>query len=130
MRLLSLRDERGSAPVEFALVSVLVVALVLGVVQLALALHVRNTVQDAAAEGARWAALADNSFEDGRNRAAELISFAVGDQYAQAIELRNVAWRGRSAVEVTVRAALPLVGLLGPSQALTVTAHATREVLP
>lgn len=129
MRCLSIRDERGSAPVEFALVSVLVVTLVLGVLQLALALHVRNTVQDAAAEGARWAALADNSFEDGRNRVAELISFAVGDQYAQSIELRNVAWRGRSAVEVTVRAALPLVGLFGPSQALTVTAHATREIL-
>ena len=127
---LSMRDERGSAPVEFALVSVLVVALVLGVLQLALALHVRNTIQDAAAEGARWAALADNSFEDGRNRTAGLISFAVGDRYAQSIELRNIAWRGRSGVEITVRATLPLVGLLGPSQALTVTAHATREVLP
>src|SRR5699024_8700584 len=49
-----LNDERGSAVVEFVLVSVLVVTLLLGVLQLTLALHVRNTVVDAAGEGARY----------------------------------------------------------------------------
>ena len=52
-----LRDEEGSAVAEFSLVGVLLTALLLAVVQLALALHVRNTVLDAAAEGARYAAL-------------------------------------------------------------------------
>ncbi|MET0782884.1 MAG: TadE/TadG family type IV pilus assembly protein, partial [Leifsonia flava] len=67
------RDERGSAVVEFTLVSVLLTTLALAVVQLALALHVRNTVIDAAAEGARYAALADNTLADGEERTRMLI---------------------------------------------------------
>ncbi|MDQ2661335.1 MAG: pilus assembly protein, partial [Actinomycetota bacterium] len=50
------RDERGSAVAEFTLVGILLTVLALAVVQLALALHVRNTMLDAAAEGARYAA--------------------------------------------------------------------------
>ncbi|WP_036969499.1 TadE/TadG family type IV pilus assembly protein, partial [Promicromonospora kroppenstedtii] len=50
------RREHGSAAVEFLLVSVLVLALLLGVVQVALAVHVRSLATDAAAEGARVAA--------------------------------------------------------------------------
>ncbi|BDZ44332.1 TadE/TadG family type IV pilus assembly protein [Naasia aerilata] len=43
--------DEGSAPVEFVLVGALLTLLVLSVLQLGLALHVRNTVTDAAAEG-------------------------------------------------------------------------------
>ena len=50
-------DERGSAIVDFLLVSLLVTVLMLGVVQLALTLHVRNVLIDSAAEGARYAAV-------------------------------------------------------------------------
>ncbi|WP_414172598.1 TadE/TadG family type IV pilus assembly protein [Clavibacter tessellarius] len=46
-----MRDDRGSAPAEFVMVGALLVVLALSVVQLALALHVRTTVLDAAAEG-------------------------------------------------------------------------------
>ena len=53
------RADDGSAVVEFVLVSVLVLVLLLGVVQVALALHVRSLAIDAAAEGARVAARAD-----------------------------------------------------------------------
>lgn len=123
------RSERGSAPVEFVLVGVMIVALALGVVQLALALHVRNTLQDAASEGARWAALADNSLEAGRGRTAELIALAVGEQYASDIRVETTSWQGRAAVQVTVQATLPLIGFFGPSRALSVTGHATREVI-
>lgn len=42
--------------VDFVLVSVLLTALFLAVVQLALALHVRTTLQACAAEGARYGA--------------------------------------------------------------------------
>jgi len=109
-------------------VGVLVIALVLGVIQLALAQHVRNTLQDAASEGARWAALADNSLEAGPIRTRELITLAVGSSYAQNISVSSTSWNGRPAVAVTVTATLPLVGLLGPAQSLTVTGHASREV--
>ena len=49
--------EAGSAVVDFALISSLVVVLAVGVVQLALAMHVRNVLTDVAGEGARRAAL-------------------------------------------------------------------------
>ncbi len=122
-------SERGSAPVEFVLVSVLVVAVVLGVVQLALALHVRNTLQDAASEGARWAALADSNADRGVARTRELITLAVGDQYARDISVASVDWLGRPAVAVTVRAALPLVGLFGIPSGLEVTGHSSVEMM-
>ncbi|WP_307807351.1 TadE/TadG family type IV pilus assembly protein [Naasia sp. SYSU D00948] len=45
-------SDDGSAPAEFVMVGAVLVLLVLSVLQLGLALHVRNTVTDAAAEGA------------------------------------------------------------------------------
>ena len=42
--MLILRDERGSAPAEFAMVVGLLTILTLSVLQLGLALHIRNTV--------------------------------------------------------------------------------------
>ena len=61
-------DDRGSAVVDFALVGGLVALVFAGVLQLTLAQHVRNTLVDCAAEGARYAALADRTGRD----AAEL----------------------------------------------------------
>ena len=45
--------ERGSAVVDYVLVMVLLVPLVLGIIQLGLVLHVRNTLTAAASDGAR-----------------------------------------------------------------------------
>jgi hypothetical protein len=111
------------------LVSVLLVFLTLGVIQIALALHIRNTVADAASEGARWAALADSDLNAGRGRTAELIATAVGANYAADITARLLNWRGQPAVEVTVVTALPIIGLWGPAIPLEVSGHAAREVL-
>jgi len=125
----TLVDDTGSAPVEFVLVGVLLTFLALGVLQLALALHVRNTVLDAAAEGARFGALADNEPRDAVSRTVELITAAVGADYASDIRVRQDSWMGAPAVIVTVRATLPLVGLLGLDRALEVEGHAARETL-
>ena len=115
--------------VEFVFVSSLLLFLVLGVLQLALVLHVRNTVQDAAAEGARWAALADSSLAEGQRRTQQLIHAAVGEQYARDIEVGYDTWLGQSATVVTVRAPLPLFGLWGPPRSLEVSGHAAREIV-
>ena len=48
-----LREDRGSAVVEFALVTPLLLLVALAVLQVTLALHVRSTLTAAAAEGAR-----------------------------------------------------------------------------
>ena len=73
-----LSDETGSAPVEFVLVGLLLTVLTLGVLQLALAVYVRNVVHDAAVEGAYHGALADTEPADGAVRTTRLISAAVG----------------------------------------------------
>lgn len=121
--------EEGSAVVEFVFVSSLLLLLVLGVLQLALVLHIRNTVQDAAAEGARWAALADATLAEGHERTQSLIETAVGAQYARDIHTGYDTWLGQPATVVTVSAPLPLLGLWGPPHILEVSGHAAREVI-
>ncbi|MAT18621.1 MAG: pilus assembly protein TadE [Leifsonia sp.] len=124
-----LADDRGSAPAEFALVGALLTMLTVAVLQLGLALHVRNSVLDAAAEGARYGALADRGPAHAAERTAELITLAVGADYAREITVETGEWRGHPALTVTVRATLPLIGLLGAERALEVTGHAAIETL-
>lgn len=124
-----LRRDDGSAAVEFVLVGVLLTALTLGVIQLAFALHVRNTLIDAAAEGARFAALAGNSPEDGAERTRQLITTAVGADYAAGVTSGYTEYLGVPATEVTVSAPLPLAGPFGPPRSLEVTGHAAAETL-
>ena len=124
-----MRDDAGSAVVEFTLVGVLLTLLTLAVIQLGLALHVRNTVLDAAAEGARFAALADNVPGDGVERARQLITEAIGPEYATDVAVGTGEWMGHPAVTVTVRTTLPVVGLLGVGGGLEVAGHAAVETL-
>jgi Flp pilus assembly protein TadG len=108
---------------------VLLTALLLAVVQLALALHVRNTVLDAAAEGARYAALAGSSPAAGVERTRTLIDAAIAADYAGDVSASSTSVGGVPAVAVTVRTTLPVVGLLGPERALEVTGHAAVETI-
>jgi len=124
-----MRDDSGSAVVEFALVGAILTVLTVSVLQLALALHVRNTVLDAASEGARFAALADNTPADGIARTRALITAAVGDDYAENVTAASGAWRGHPAVTITVHTTLPMIGLLGIAHALEVSGHAAVETL-
>lgn len=129
LRDVSVVEERGSAVVEFTLVGMLLTILTLAVLQLGLALHVRNTVLDAAAEGARFGALADNAPADGVLRTRTLITEAIGSDYATDIAVGTGDWMGLPAVTVTVRTTLPVVGLLGVGGALEVSGHAAIETL-
>lgn len=121
--------ELGSAAVEFVLVGSLLTVLTLSVIQLGLALLVRNTIQDAASEGARFAALADNGLEDGVVRARELIETALGPGYAQDVSASYGSYLGHPAAVVTIRTPLPLIGLVGIEHGLEVTGHAAVETL-
>ena len=122
-------DDRGSAPAEFVMVAALLTVLTLSVIQLGLALHIRNTVQDAASEGARYAALADSSLDAGVQRSRTLIATAIGGAYASDISARYTDYAGYPATTVTVRATLPLIGLVGIDGAMEVQGHAAVERL-
>lgn len=119
--------ERGSAVVQFTLVSVVLVALFLAVLQLGLVIHVRNTLVACAAEGARYAANADRSLADGEARTRELIAQSLSPRLAGSVRSRHVEDGGAVLVEVEVTTTLPLLGLLGVERALTVSGHAVDE---
>lgn len=119
--------DRGSAVVDFVLVGALTTVLFVAVLQLALALHVRSTLVDCAAEGARYGALADRSPADGAARARELIELSLAPDYADDVVATTTVVEGRTVVQVRVRAPLPVIGLLGPATTLTVEGHALRE---
>ncbi|WP_243232589.1 TadE/TadG family type IV pilus assembly protein [Microbacterium sp. CIAB417] len=123
------RDERGSSPVEFVLVGSLLTVLTLAVLQLGLAMYVRNVVHDAAAEGAHYAALADTGPEAGAARAASVITTAVGSDYAEDITVSRRSESGHEAVVVRVRTTLPVLGLIGIPFGLEVEADAPLESL-
>ncbi|MFI5086480.1 MAG: TadE family protein [Actinomycetales bacterium] len=117
----------GSAVVDFVLVGALTVLVFLSVIQLALVLHVRNTVMDAAASGARYGTLADRGPADARQRTVELITEALGPAYAQQVAVGTATFGGLTTLEVTVSAPFPVIGLIGPGGALQVIGHAALQ---
>ena len=119
--------DAGSAVVEFALVSVLVFVLFLAVLQLGFALHVRNTLEAASADGARFGAAAGRDPSDAARRARELIGTALSARFATDVEAASEQADGVPTVVVEVRADLPVFGPWGPSGRLHVRAHAFDE---
>lgn len=120
-------DERGSSPVEFVLVGALLTALTLAVLQVALAVYVRNVVHDAAVEGAHYAALADTSLDEGASRTKAVITRAVGPDYAGDVAVGEDDSLGYPTVRMRVRTALPVLGLVGVPLGLEVEARAPVE---
>lgn len=120
-------SDRGAAVVEFSLVAVLLTAVTLGVVQVALALHVRNVVTAAAQEGARYGANADRGPEAAADRTRDIISRAIGAGYADGVSAQEALVDGLATVEVVVRAPLPVVGFFGPDRRLVARGRALEE---
>ncbi|ASN52361.1 TadE/TadG family type IV pilus assembly protein [Sinomonas sp. R1AF57] len=117
-------SDEGSAAADFVMVGGLLTVLALAVVQLTLVLHVRNVLVDAAASGARYGTLADRTPQDARTRAGELITGAVGADYAGDISVGHAVSAGVRSLEVRVVAPMPVVGLIGPVGHLKVSGHA------
>lgn len=118
------QPDRGTAVVDFALVGGLVTLVFVAVVQLAVVLHVRNTLVDCASDGARFGALADRDPQAGAARARELITADLSAAYAGSVTAGRERFGGVDTVVVTVRAPLPVAGLLGVGRVLTVSGHA------
>jgi Flp pilus assembly protein TadG len=121
------RGERGSAVVDFVLVSTILVPLFLGILQVGLFLYVRNTVTAAASEGAHYAAVLDRAPADGAARTRELISGVVTDGLIDSVSAAETDIDGQPGVEVSVEAHMPPLGLWGPGISFTVEGHAVKE---
>lgn len=112
---------------DFVLVLAVLLPLVLGVLQLALVLHVRNTLASAAAEAAREAATLDGSPSLAVAGAREQISTALSSRYAGDISLTATTVAGVPAYRVEISAVVPALGLGGPGVRVRVTGSSLRE---
>lgn len=120
----------GSATVEFTLVSVLAAAIFLAVVQVGIAVHVRNTLVAAAGDGARYGAAAGRSPDDATARTREVIATALSETYARTVDAGYATVDDIPTVVVRITAPLPVFGLVGLTGDLTVEAHALAETPP
>lgn len=121
------RGDAGSAVVDFVLVMVVLIPLILGILHVALVLHVRNTLTSAASEGARYAATLDRGPADGVAKTRTEISAALAGSFAQDVTAAAVPVSGAPGVRVTVRAEVPPLGLWGPAMTIIATGHAIEE---
>ena len=124
------QGERGSAVVDFVLVMVVLVPLFLGIMQVGLVLHVRNTLTAAASEGARYAATVDRPLAAGVERTRAQITGAVTARFARKVTASETVLDGLPVVRVDVVADVPPLGLWGPGVRLSVSGHAIEETLP
>lgn len=120
--------ERGSQVVSHTLVQLLVVFIVLALMQLAFALHVRNLAVDAASEGARRATMADANLAAGQRRTEELLQASLGNLRRHRVRISEVEDSGMRLVRVEVDSSLPVLGPFGLPHTLKVVASSLKEV--
>ncbi len=123
--------ERGSAVVDFVLVSLLIVALLLAVLQVAVYAHVRNVVTASAQEGARFAANADVDSSLGAARTVEVVARATTERTAEGLACTSgeeVDPTGLTLVVVECSGSVPsLISALGDLLPLEATGRAVKE---
>jgi len=119
-----LAAEDGVAVAEFPMVAVLIVMIALLIIQAALIMHTRNTLVDAAVQGAHHAALMGATPQDGADRAEQLL----GARFGEALDAEATAVvDDDGTITVHIDARLPLIGLFGPSGAMSVEGRARDE---
>ena len=123
--------ERGSAVVDFVLVSILIVMLLLAVLQVAVYVHVRNVVTASAQAGARFAANADVDSAAGAARTVEIVGRATTVRTAEGLACTSVEEAdasGLTLVVVRCSGSVPtLLAGLGNLLPLEVTGRAIKE---
>jgi hypothetical protein len=113
--------------VDFVMVSMLVVPLFLGILQVGLFLYVRNTITAAASEGAHYAAVLNREPGDGEARTRELVNGVVRNELIDSVDGQTTDVDGQPGVLVVVKAHMPPLGLWGPGIDFSVEGHAIKE---
>jgi Flp pilus assembly protein TadG len=134
LRRLSGDRQRGSAVVDFVLVSVLILGLLLAVLQVAVYVHVRNVVTASAQQGARFAANADVPSDAGAARTVEIVARATSERTAQGLACSSAQegepGSGLTLVVVRCDGSVPsLVPALGNLLPLSVTGRSVKEAV-
>ncbi len=123
--------ERGSAVVDFVMVSILIVTLLLAVLQVAVYVHVRNVATASAQEGARYAANADVDSSYGAAGTVEIVGRATTERTAEGLRCTSseqVDPTGLTLVVVNCTGSVPsLLAALGNLLPLEATGRAVKE---
>jgi Flp pilus assembly protein TadG len=118
--------DRGSAVVEFVLVTPILMLVALAVLGVVLVFDVRATLTSAAAEGARAASLAGSDPVAGVARTRSLVDGTLAGAVVTDVTARRGIVDGLPVVVVRVTATVPFGGLLGPAT-VTVEGRALEE---
>lgn len=124
------RGDDGAAVVETTLVSALVTMVFLGVLQVTFAVHVRTTLVDCAAQGARHGALLGNDLDAARTRTRDLVVADLGPRYARHVTAVTGTYAGRAVVVVEIEAPVPVAGPLVVHGTVRVAGRALQERPP
>ncbi|WP_239455343.1 TadE/TadG family type IV pilus assembly protein [Nocardioides gilvus] len=116
--------------VDFVLVTVLLVPLVLGIMQVALVMYVRNTVALAASEGARHAAAWESTPQEGLDRARDQWAAAISSRFVTGSRIETVDVNGVAVHRVVAEVVVPALGLGGPTVEFEVSGSALVEPDP
>jgi hypothetical protein len=119
--------ERGSAPVEFVMVGVVLVAVALTVIQIAFVSHIRAVAIDSAIAGAAHAALADTDDSAGVTRATALVSRGVAASLVRSVSVASGEVEGKPIASITIRLGVPIIGPWLTVAEIDVTGRAFRE---
>jgi Flp pilus assembly protein TadG len=120
--------------VEFVLVGVLLTALFCALLQFGFALHVRNTLQACASEGARHGANLGLGPADAARRTEQLIASSLSPRYTSgqngsvSAAVEPLDGSGVPVVVVRVRAQLPVIAGLVPVVRLDLEGRALQEL--
>jgi Flp pilus assembly protein TadG len=125
---LNLRRSQGSAVIEFVLLSVPLTLLSITVVATALMGFSKSVITDSIIEGARFAALADQSPQDGCDRASKLIFESIAKRVevqlrCQTQEIQNSSY---SLIEARVR--LATISVFLPALEFVTETRAINEI--
>lgn len=119
--------EHGAAVVDFVLILLLLVPLFLGIFQVGLVLHTRNTATACASEGARYGANFDRTPADGQQHAAECISASLSSKWTSDVTAGTSQQGGFTTVVVNTVTRVPALGLWGNLVNVKTSGHAVKE---
>jgi Flp pilus assembly protein TadG len=123
-------DDSGAAVVDFVMMSVLLLFLLFGVLQIAVYFYARNIAASSAADAARYAAAEGVTASAGATRAQQLIHEGLGDADASSIHCTGRPGRDeKSGLPVTTVHCAGRIRLLFSPLHLPLTVDVTSSVL-
>jgi len=122
----SVSRERGSAVADFVLVAFPMLALFVGTVSISFASYARTVILDATIEGARFAALADQTTSAGIEKTKQLVQSSLGQTVAVDVDATSFRLGSVGAVRFVSSAEF----IFAPAaEIIKVSSVATREAV-